>query len=384
MIQKLFILATVYLAAVSAHPGNHVVKAAVATDAATTTTTFKFSETYPEAGIIPTAKPEWLELIKGANITTAPVYKPAAGQGPQPEVAGQDPYCDWTFTGCFGKDDLYQCPKGQWALTYDDGPSEFSPALYDYLDQQNVKVTFFMVGGQVVKFPDHTLRAYKAGHELAMHTWSHNYMTTLTNEQIVAELKWNELAIKEVTGVAPKYFRPPYGDIDNRVRDVAAALGFIPVIWNYDTNDWAYASNPKTYSESWVTGNVTQWVKGAAAATVGGVSLEHDLYKETVDLAIKILPDLKSVYSLTPVGTCNNVNMYKDGNVTTVASSAPVSSAPAPTVPAVTPAASSSAKASESAALAANAANHSSGAASMAATSALGLGMAAVAAVALL
>jgi hypothetical protein len=81
MMHKLFVLATVYLAAVSAHPGNHVVKAAVATDAATTTSTFKFAETYPEAGIIPTAKPEWLALIKGANITTAPVYKPAAGQG---------------------------------------------------------------------------------------------------------------------------------------------------------------------------------------------------------------------------------------------------------------------------------------------------------------
>jgi hypothetical protein len=210
-------------------------------------------------------------------------------------------------------------------------------------------------------------------------------MTTLTNEQIVAELKWNELAIKEVTGVSPKYFRPPYGDIDNRVRDVAAALGFIPVIWNYDTNDWAYASNPKTYSESWVTGNVTQWVKDAATATVGGVSLEHDLYKETVELAIKILPDLKSVYSLTPVGTCNNVNMYKDGNSTVApAASSAVSSAPAASVPVVTPAASSSAAATESAALAGNSANQSSGAASMATTSALGLGVAAVAAIALL
>jgi peptidoglycan/xylan/chitin deacetylase (PgdA/CDA1 family) len=76
------------------------------------------------------------------------------------------------------------------------------------LDKTNTKATFFMVGGQVVKFPDLTLRAYKAGHELAMHTWSHNYMTSLTNEQIVAELKWNELVIKEVTGVSPRFFRP--------------------------------------------------------------------------------------------------------------------------------------------------------------------------------
>ncbi|OAD05606.1 carbohydrate esterase family 4 protein, partial [Mucor lusitanicus CBS 277.49] len=208
--------------------------------------------------------------------------------------------CDWTFTGCFGKEDLYECPKGQWALTYDDGPSEFSPKLYDYLDKVNVKATFFMVGGQVVQFPDYALRAYKSGHELAMHTWSHNYMTTLTNEQIVAELKWNELVIKEVTGVAPRYFRPPYGDIDNRVRDVAAALGFAPIIWNHDTNDWAYASNPKVFKESWIDGNVTKWANAAKSATVGGISLEHDLYTQTVDAAIRILPILQKEYELVP------------------------------------------------------------------------------------
>lgn len=65
-----------------------------------------------------------------------------------------------------------------------------------------------MVGGQVRKFPNETLRAFKDGHELAMHTWSHNYMTSLTNEQIVAELKWNELVIKEATGFSPRFFRP--------------------------------------------------------------------------------------------------------------------------------------------------------------------------------
>ena len=70
-------------------------------------------------------------------------------------------------------------------------------------------------------------RAYDAGHEIAMHTWSHNYMTTLTNEQLIAELKWTEQAVKEVTGVSPRFIRPPFGNIDNRVRDICKALGFV-------------------------------------------------------------------------------------------------------------------------------------------------------------
>lgn len=383
MYTKLFLFATIALTAVSAHPGPHT------NEKRAVPSTFKFSETFPEPGVIPKAKPEWLELLKGKTIANAPVYKPAPGQSPQPEVPGKDPHCDWTFTGCFGKDDLYQCPKGQWALTYDDGPSEFSPKLYDYLDKVNVKVTFYMVGGQVVKFPEHTLRAYKAGHELAMHTWSHNYMTTLTNEQIVAELKWNELAIKEVTGVAPIYFRPPYGDIDNRVRDVAAALGFIPVIWNHDTNDWAYAANPTQFKESWIDGNVTKWANAAKTATVGGISLEHDLYSKTVDAAIRILPILQKEYELVPVGKCNNVKIYKDGALpvtnATVSSAVP-SATPTPVTP-VAPVAPVAPAASSSAGVNANAAGAQAGTSGASTTftsaSALGLGVAAIAAIAL-
>jgi peptidoglycan/xylan/chitin deacetylase (PgdA/CDA1 family) len=65
-----------------------------------------------------------------------------------------------------------------------------------------------MIGGQVVAFPDLVTRAYKTGHELAMHTWSHSYLTTETNEQVVAELMWTATAIKEVTGVTPRFYRP--------------------------------------------------------------------------------------------------------------------------------------------------------------------------------
>ncbi|KAI8365263.1 uncharacterized protein BYT42DRAFT_158362 [Radiomyces spectabilis] len=291
MLPQLYILAGLALTAVQAQ------------------TAFQFKEQYPEPGVIPVAKPEWLELLKTADIVDAPVLK-ATANGPGPITPG-DPHCDWTHTGCLGADDLSVCPKGEWAPTYDDGPSEFSAALYDALDKTNTKATFFMVGGQVVKFPELTLRAYKSGHELAMHTWSHNYMTTLTNEQLVAELKWNELVIKEVTGVSPRYFRPPYGDIDDRVRSVAKALGFTAVIWSHDTHDWTLTENP-SFKTEWIDGNVTQWAKAASTATQGGISLEHDLYKETVEAAIRVLPILQKAYNVTTVGDCSNQPSYKE------------------------------------------------------------------------
>lgn len=72
---------------------------------------------------------------------------------------------------------------------------------------------------------------YMAGHQLSVHTWAHPYLTKLTNEQIVAELGWTKKVIKDVTGVTPNTFRPPYGDIDDRVRAIAAQMGLTPIIW---------------------------------------------------------------------------------------------------------------------------------------------------------
>ncbi|KAI9018784.1 hypothetical protein CLU79DRAFT_760392 [Phycomyces nitens] len=389
MLPKLFALAAVALSFVDAQ------------------STFKFSQTFPAVGSIPTAKPEWLELIKGVSIANAPVYDVSGvlviinclipiqsltsnrSLGPQPQEQG-DPYCDWTFTGCLGPDDISFCPKGQWGITYDDGPSEFSPALYDELDKTNTKATFFMVGGQVNKYPEHVLRAYKSGHDIAMHTWSHNYMTSLTNEQIVAELKWNELVIKEVIGVSPKYFRPPYGDIDNRVRDIAKALGFTAVIWNFDTNDWAAESTPNFKVET-IDAEVAKWAAAAPTSAVGGISLEHDLYESTVNIALRVLPVLQKAYDVTSVGQCSSVSFYKEGTGAVVNTTTPANSTVSGVVmssvahssvhasPTVAAAAAASAGVSSgkdetvSAASASNSVNHDSGASSIATTGAFGL-----------
>jgi len=65
----------------------------------------------------------------------------------------------------------------------------------------------------------------------AVHTWSHPALTTLSNEQIIAELGWTKKIIKDVLGVTPNMMRPPYGDIDDRVRAISLAMGLTPVMW---------------------------------------------------------------------------------------------------------------------------------------------------------
>lgn len=92
------------------------------------------------------------------------------------------------------------------------------------------------------------LSIQQGGHQLSVHTWSHPALTTLTNEEIVVELGWTREVIKAITGVSPNTMRPPYGDIDDRVRAICQQMDLTPIIWTanpdgstYDTEDWQIA-----------------------------------------------------------------------------------------------------------------------------------------------
>lgn len=85
--------------------------------------------------------------------------------------------------------------------------------MLKYLDEKDVKATFFVVGSRVIERPTILVEEYMSGHEISVHTWSHRLLTTLTNEQIVAELGFTREAIKRVLGVTPTTMRPPQGDI---------------------------------------------------------------------------------------------------------------------------------------------------------------------------
>jgi peptidoglycan/xylan/chitin deacetylase (PgdA/CDA1 family) len=60
-------------------------------------------------------------------------------------------------------------------------------------------------------------------------------MTALTNEQAFAELYYSRKAIKDILGVTPLCWRPPFGDVDNRIRTIAQSLNLTTILWGYDS-----------------------------------------------------------------------------------------------------------------------------------------------------
>lgn len=151
-------------------------------------------------------------------------------------------------------------------------------------------------------------------------------MTNLTNEQIVAELGWTRKAINTFLGVTPTTMRPPYGDIDDRVRAIALAMGMVPIMWTssptgvkFDTNDWQVAGGNVVGQASFdsfqsILGNAT-------LLDTGFIVLEHDLYEIAVDLAVGYTLNAalnhNPKFALKSIGKCQNFpagNLYLETN----------------------------------------------------------------------
>lgn len=116
---------------------------------------------------------KWVAKI---DLSKAPAVKPTGKDGcsnstfnpDQITKAGADGNCWWTCGGCTRDTDVTFCPnKGTWGASFDDGPSEYTPTLLKYLDDQSLKATFFVVGSRVISHPAVLQASYMASH----HQW---------------------------------------------------------------------------------------------------------------------------------------------------------------------------------------------------------------------
>ena len=113
-------------------------------------------------------------------------------------------------------------PKGYLALTFDDGPwPKTTEALLDGLAQRGVKATFFLVGEQVADHQDTVRRMADEGHQIGLHTWHHVSLQGMTREEIAAQLGKTQQTIQAVVGPEELMLRPPYGFVDETLKQWA-------------------------------------------------------------------------------------------------------------------------------------------------------------------
>ncbi|WP_195575619.1 polysaccharide deacetylase family protein [Paenibacillus sp. 1001270B_150601_E10] len=174
------------------------------------------------------------------------------------------------------------------ALTFDDGPNpKTTNMILDLLKKYEAKATFFVVGKRVERFPEVVEREVKEGHEVANHTYNHVYFSSnVSMDTMEKEIMDAQKQIKQITGHASTWLRPPGGYYNERLIQVAQHHGFKVVLWSWhqDTKDW------KKPGVSYIVNKVLKNTKN------GDIVLMHDHVSnstQTVEALKTILPELK-------------------------------------------------------------------------------------------
>lgn len=162
------------------------------------------------------------------------------------------------------------------ALTFDDGPSgRYTRQLLEGLDRRDARVTFFLCGYRIEQYPDLPEQILERGHEIGLHGYSHNIMSTMSRRDIAQEL--NRTLVLLPPNCRVRFLRPPQGRSSLAVRQVAGAMGFAIADWSVDPKDWA------TQDTAAVGRSILE------DARDGDVVLMHDMSQSSVEAALNII-----------------------------------------------------------------------------------------------
>lgn len=173
--------------------------------------------------------------------------------------------------------------KKEIALTFDDGPHPaYTPRILAILKKYKVPATFFLVGEMAEKYPELVRAEIEAGHSVGNHTYHHVSLPKIPAEFVATEIKSCGEVLKNITGRAPRLFRPPGGEYDVDSAQTSEALGYIMVLWTDDPGDYASPGEQIILSRT------------LNKATNGGIILIHDGIEQTIRMLPQIILNLQT------------------------------------------------------------------------------------------
>ena len=165
------------------------------------------------------------------------------------------------------------------------------------LDKNQVKITFFLVGDWIDKYPEATEKIFKSGNEIGSHSNTHPHVNDLTYEKNLEEIEKSNEKIEKITKKRTNLYRTPYGEYNDTVIISAKENGYYPIQWNIDTLDY----NSLTGEE--------MWKRIEEKLSKGSIILSHNGTKHTADSLDMLIKNIKSKgYKIVPVSDL----IYKD------------------------------------------------------------------------
>lgn len=163
------------------------------------------------------------------------------------------------------------------ALTFDDGPSEYTAQILDLLDEANAKATFFLQGSHLEKYEELAARMQEAGHELGNHGYTHYDFTLLNVTDSSAELDGVDELLQVFIGESTTLVRPPYGNMNSGLADITRKS---IILWSVDSQDQTLTDAQEIVDTI------------LASAEDGGIIHMHDTSEISVEAVRLLLPAL--------------------------------------------------------------------------------------------
>lgn len=173
------------------------------------------------------------------------------------------------------------------ALTFDDGPSQYTPRILNVLNSYNSKGTFFVLGESIKRNKELLIEMIEDGHEIGNHSYNHKDLTSISEYDLYRQIVGTDDLLEIYTGHRTTIMRPPYGKNNEEInRNIYKPI----ILWSIDTRDW------ENRNAGMVKSNILDNVKD------GDIILMHDLYDSTAEAVEMVVPELiKRGYQLVTV-----------------------------------------------------------------------------------
>ena len=213
------------------------------------------------------------------------------------------------FWGCYNVSSNFfikivckaETDKKEIAISFDDGPAvNYTPAILQVLNNENVKATFFCIGNRIAGNENILKQIHADGHIIGNHSYSHHFWFDLYSAKKMQEdLKQMDAETERVTGLKPKLFRPPYGVTNPNVKKAIINGSYTPVGWSVRSMDTVMKDEKKLLAK--INGGIQP----------GAVFLFHDTGKITLNILPYFIQEVKKRgYNIVPLDKLLDLQAY--------------------------------------------------------------------------
>lgn len=167
------------------------------------------------------------------------------------------------------------------SLTFDDGPHpQYTQPILKMLRKAGVKATFFLSGTETEKYPQLVREIINNGHEIGNHNFSHRHIKRMGYKELSQEIQQTNRIIHDIAGISPRFFRPPYGELNLQVLRCMFTKKMVAVLWSVDSQDSLYESPFRLRDQLKIVQS-------------GDIILLHTDYPHTAEALPGIIDDIK-------------------------------------------------------------------------------------------